>query len=979
MSRASASPRPVAADVRMRTEGPFAAGFVPWQRRAGETVLTIVVKATYALESELCPLLDEPESLQDVDGFWDDDQNRSLHAPSDMALMKPSAEVIVVGHAYAKDARPAQSITARLAIGSIDKMLETCPQRRFDREGRLSVAAPAARMPLHYEAAAGGAGTDNPVGVDPTDFGEGGSRRVPGVLPPNLDLRPGEHIATVGFGPIAPHWPPRARLLRPQDEAWLRAPTERPMPQGFDARYFLVAPQDQRAVEPFRPDERLILEGLSKHSSRLVTNLAGVAPSLAIIGLTNRPAPLLSADLLCIDTDRGVATLTYRGHLAFEAAMPAITIVVATRGEHEASAAVHVPSAALHTLSSHVNDATAELPRQQLARSAARIAAEKVEALETTHVESDPEAVRAAVLPFASSPASEGRGRIPSQPDAALPFRGQPGDASPPPPAARSIDDASARARPDKAVKIPSSPPPSVASVPPPLPSRPSALPPPSSAGVMKGSALPPLRPSAPPAPVSSSPVAPLPPAPPIVSAISVPSGSSATPPPPALVAPPAPASFAPPPLAPPPLAVPSPLGAPPPLAPSLSALPAPPPMAAPLSASSSSLTSSLSSASMPIPPARGSTVGERMGAAASFESLSAASKLDGGARGSDVRGSDAVGESSRQEAPRKDSSRPRDAFQMAFRGASGGSPRDGADAAKHTPFDSAKDASDAALRAERRDREAREKRAESSEPVVVRRRALVDLLAFDGALPRRLRRAKAFAEVLADFSPPRVPRRPDEPESDRDREERGRLDVLRVLSCGVPVDDLATAVERGLDDANDLELPLFLVGGELRPTFDEVEALRAAVAVAQPLAGSDKRVGAAVAVANDALASSNPIPRQTAVGLLRQVESATASLSLPPRYLAEQVEHALLVNRRYRKPTILGEGRVRADLVTSAGTTYPAYLSEAVSLRLPMLLSFPIVALVELHPREDAAETAADALLVTALARVVRTVRTSR
>jgi hypothetical protein len=294
-------------------------------------------------------------------------------------------------------------------------------------------------------------------------------------------------------------------------------------------------------------------------------------------------------------------------------------------------------------------------------------------------------------------------------------------------------------------------------------------------------------------------------------------------------------------------------------------------------------------------------------------------------------------------------------------------------------PFDSAKEASDAASRAERRERE--QPKREVAEVAVVRRRALVDLLAFDPALPRRLKRSKAFAEVLADFVPPRVPRRPDEPESDKDRDERGRLDVLRVLSCGVPIDtsDLAGAVERSLDDANDLEIPLFLVAGDLRPTLDEIEALRAGVAVAQPLSGSDKRVGAAVAVAAEALAAPNPPMRQTAVSLLRQIEAATASLSLPPRYVAEQVEHALLTNRRYRKPTILGETRIRTELTSGTGTAYPTYLSDAVASRLPMLTSFPVVALVELHPREDAGETSQDCLVVTAVARVVRTARAPR
>jgi hypothetical protein len=302
-------------------------------------------------------------------------------------------------------------------------------------------------------------------------------------------------------------------------------------------------------------------------------------------------------------------------------------------------------------------------------------------------------------------------------------------------------------------------------------------------------------------------------------------------------------------------------------------------------------------------------------------------------------------------------------------------------DRSRNLPFDSAKDASDAALRNERRDAEPRERRIE--EPVVepLRRRALVDLLCFDPAVSRRLRRSPIHSETLVDFNPPRAPRRPDEADLERDREDRSRLEALRVLSCGAPIDvnEIGHVIDRSLEDLNDLELPLFLVSGELRPTFDEVEALRAALGVAQPLAGSDKRVQAAVVVASDALASSTPPLKQAALALYRQIETAVQQLSLGPRYLAEQVEHSLLTQRRYRRPTILGEPRIRADLSSSAGSGLPVYLPESVGLRLPMLTSFAVVALVELHPKEDASETGNDSLLVTALGRIVRSVRAPR
>jgi hypothetical protein len=288
----------------------------------------------------------------------------------------------------------------------------------------------------------------------------------------------------------------------------------------------------------------------------------------------------------------------------------------------------------------------------------------------------------------------------------------------------------------------------------------------------------------------------------------------------------------------------------------------------------------------------------------------------------------------------------------------------------------SAKAASDAAADRERQRRSLSDETASES---TTTRRALVDLLSFAPDVPRRIRRTKWMTSLLTDFAPPRPFRRPDEPEPDRerDREERGRFEVLRVLSCGQPVDGsgLGAAIERALDDANDLEMPLFLVSGELKPTWDEVEMLKAAVRVAQPLATNDKRLTAAVTVANDAASASTPPSTETAAALSRQVESALRDLSLPPRYFAENVERILLEGRAYKKRTVLGELRIRCDLALG-GTQWPTYLPEAVGAHLPMLPSFGVVALVEVRPREDASESHAEALVVTALGRVVRALR---
>jgi hypothetical protein len=283
----------------------------------------------------------------------------------------------------------------------------------------------------------------------------------------------------------------------------------------------------------------------------------------------------------------------------------------------------------------------------------------------------------------------------------------------------------------------------------------------------------------------------------------------------------------------------------------------------------------------------------------------------------------------------------------------------------------SAKAASDAA--ADRN--QLKTTKAESKVDVELQRRALVDLLSFDNALPARLRRSKGHGELLAAAGRARGFRRLDETATqERDKE---ALDVLRVLSLSAPVEQsaLRAAVDMALDDIHDLDIPILLVSGELRPTFDEVETLRMTASVAQAFGSSDKRVQATVALVNEAVGSSAPPAGKAAQSLLQQLEQATASLNLPPRYITETVERALLEQRKYRKRTLFGAMRVRADL-TMGPHTYPIYLADDVSPKLPLLTSFAVLALVEVRPREDASESQSEALLAHALGRLVRTAR---
>jgi hypothetical protein len=186
---------------------PFTAGSITWQEQPDQWTLTVVCKATYALAPGISPLAAAPEAINESDNHWDDDLERSLYAPSDLAPRKPRPEVLLVGSAHAPRGEEARSLEARLVVGALDKSIEVFAPRTRMSDGAVREGVPWTRMPLRYERAAGGAGTWNPVGMGAESVDRHGRTSLPNLQPPGLGAAgPHEVIPPVGFGPIAPRW-----------------------------------------------------------------------------------------------------------------------------------------------------------------------------------------------------------------------------------------------------------------------------------------------------------------------------------------------------------------------------------------------------------------------------------------------------------------------------------------------------------------------------------------------------------------------------------------------------------------------------------------------------------------------------------------------------------------------------------------------------------------------------------------------------
>ncbi|MCK6587103.1 MAG: DUF2169 domain-containing protein [Polyangiaceae bacterium] len=312
--------------------GPLRTTKVIWQGSTGGWALTVVCKATSRLEPIESPLAEEQEAPNEEDNFWDDDQAKSLYAPSDLAPFKTRADVLVVGHAFAPHQQPVRALMARLCVGEVDKSIEVWCDRAFGSDGRLLEGPRFTKMSLRYERAAGGPGTSNPIGMRfdaPPDMY--GSFAIPNLQPPGTHVGwKGDTFAPIGFGPIAPSWPGRAEKLYRFAAGFSHARWfERPLPDGIDVAYFNAAPPDQQ-VEALRPNERLVLENLHRDHARLVTSLPGVRPRAT----AERGGRLEEIELLCdtlwIDTDRATCTLVWRGRIGLRAPDEAGRIMVST-------------------------------------------------------------------------------------------------------------------------------------------------------------------------------------------------------------------------------------------------------------------------------------------------------------------------------------------------------------------------------------------------------------------------------------------------------------------------------------------------------------------------------------------------------------------------------------------------------------------------------------------------------------------------
>ncbi|MBK9262712.1 MAG: DUF2169 domain-containing protein [Polyangiaceae bacterium] len=916
--------------MRIINSPPFATSFITWQEQPGQWTLTLVCKATFSLVPGTAVVAAEPDGINDHDNHWDDDPQKSVYAPSDLVPYKPNPEVLLVGNAFAPRGEPVRSLFARLVVGQMDKSVEVFGQRTIAPDGSLVEGPRWAQMSLRYERAAGGEGSWNPVGVDPSATDPYGRRTLPNLQPPAFpDVDRGAPVPAIGFGPMAARWPARSDKLGPLSAAFLQGNwTETALGMDFDGSYFQAAPSDQ-FIDEIRADETIVLENLHKDVERLVTRLPGLRPRtrVEIDGLPPWELSLV-ADTLWIDTNRAICTVIFRGQLPLDGRDQPGTIYIGVEYPGEP---VRFPDPPQRPHAASVPESPTD---------------DDFDDMDNTHTNADALEGLDAVLPFKSSPSP------------ALPW--DPG-ATPPAPV-RSASPMRPK-RPEDFGATGIFPAVSVSGAMPTWLDK-GAASKSRSAQAPRSTAPPPVAQQ----PLQGAPVAPPPPvaqmlrsnevAPPSLAAAShraagiesVPAASRSAPP----VAPPM--SRPVPPIA-PPMTMPIPPGAPPPppmrsYAPTLPGIVAQPAPGAP---------------APPVAP-----VGTTFGQAAVLAAAKAHAAVPPSAPSSPSSPAPPALEKDRSRAGKPD---PRMLATAAFLGAA-----------------EASNAAATTLPEEKDDKLPKDKvSASASGPTPGR--MLVDILWYDPAVAPRLEENPAWKRIL-DVDPPEEKKNEDadgylEPDLDKPqkkpvepiektpeqkaKDEKSR--VSKVLSRATPTIDVENALFSAVNDDGVLEPPLCVVAGEIELPFDEVETLRVLTSAAAPLATGDKKLKETVDLANEALGTPLGKSPEVAANFSVRVREAwmKANRMLPSDYLDVHSRRVLLEQRKYQMRELASAEWIRAVLHGVSGDKpIPTYLPADLSKKLPLFIKFSVRLIAEVLPQQDQNEAHAIALRVYALARTI-------
>lgn len=315
-------------EIENRTPFAFDALFVNDEEM--RPIVAPVVKATFdILRGGGLELAEEQIPLSFAGECHGEPGQSSQRIEPEMAFMKPTTDIVLIGHAHAP-ARRAVTVDVAVRVGSLERRLRVTGDRVW-RKGlfRISASAPDPfeKIPLVYERAYGGWDRGhadpekhsfhpgNPVGIG---FRKGRSHfeeesRLPNIEDPQAALTTylGKSLPA-GFGFICPHWEPRSALAGTYDDTWMR--TRMPLlPRDFDRRFFNAASPGLITSRYLRGDEPVIVRGASPEG-QISFRLPGIQPPASRLSFHDRADETLQSNLdtVIVDLDARKLILLWR-------------------------------------------------------------------------------------------------------------------------------------------------------------------------------------------------------------------------------------------------------------------------------------------------------------------------------------------------------------------------------------------------------------------------------------------------------------------------------------------------------------------------------------------------------------------------------------------------------------------------------------------------------------------------------------------
>jgi len=195
--------------MKLVSDTPMRACWLPWRFGPGDWRLVVAVKATVELPREGVARLAEEQAFVTGDMYWEDDPERSLRYAEDLALLKPRGEVWLGGTLRA-DA-PVRQLACLARVGEVSTRFDVIGDRWWEPDGRQTEPLPFTEMPLCWERSFGGPGYEaNPVGrgVGPDPHDEAGRIALPNMERHGWLLRSAqERPEPAGAWPIPRIWP----------------------------------------------------------------------------------------------------------------------------------------------------------------------------------------------------------------------------------------------------------------------------------------------------------------------------------------------------------------------------------------------------------------------------------------------------------------------------------------------------------------------------------------------------------------------------------------------------------------------------------------------------------------------------------------------------------------------------------------------------------------------------------------------------